>query len=331
MSRQTMTGAGGRMKHTARSRGPKRPVSKTTALARRPRRLPAKIFYNPEPVSSGNGGVASTLTTDPIMVSTFIGTLNLKAKQIDALRRPVKDEEVEWRPLKDGGPPAIPYLSHNGYRDRLDAAFGLGGWGMVPVGQPKEKDSVIYMPFALVINGVPRIYAWGEQRYFETNREGERSQMTYGDALEGAKSNAIVRCGKELGIARELWDRKYIALLQVRVHSGERSRRQGESPRQQAERPPAGHHAHENEPITYEQPGPGRPPGGQVGRLWNIIKHSGRSQAEVKTWFKERYGLTSTKAIRRKDYDAICAAIEKPGPLLVVEPALEREPGEDDA
>ena len=32
--------------------------------------------------------------------------------------------------------------------------------------------------------------------------------MVYGKAMEAAKSNALVRCCKDLGIASELWDPK---------------------------------------------------------------------------------------------------------------------------
>ena len=257
------------------------------------------------------------LPADPMMTATFVGTLVLTDAQIAALRRPVLDTEVEWRPLTDGGPLAIPYLSHNGYRDRLDAAFGLGGWGMVPVGMPKEKDEIVYVPFALVVGGVPRVYAWGEQRYFETNREGKRSQMTYGDALEGAKSSAITRCGKELGIARELWDRRYLRALKARLvdQGGETRRREGPDPTA-------------NELITDFTRGAGSDRKvGQVQRLWMIIRKSGRSEGEIKAWLAVAYGIDSTKKIRRRDYEAICAAVEAPGPLP--EPTR-REPGEDD-
>lgn len=46
--------------------------------------------------------------------------------------------------------------------------------------------------------------ARGEQDYFE------ESPMTFATAAEGAKSNALVRCCKDLGIASELWDPQFI-------------------------------------------------------------------------------------------------------------------------
>ena len=35
-----------------------------------------------------------------------------------------------------------------------------------------------------------------------------QGNMVYGKAMEAAKSNALVRCCKDLGIASELWDPK---------------------------------------------------------------------------------------------------------------------------
>ena len=66
----------------------------------------------------------------------------------------------------------------------------------------------------------------------------------------------------------------------------------------------------------------------QRQRLWVIIRKTGRDELEVKAWLKTVLGIDSTKKIRRRDYDAVCQAIEHPGPLPgpVVR---EREPGEE--
>ena len=234
--------------------------------------------------------IAAMLGSDPIITASFIGTLKLSANQIDALRRPVDDAEVDWKPTERDGPPVIPYLSHNGYRDRLDAAFGLGGWGMVPIGMPKRDADFVYAPFALVIDGLPRIYAWGEQQIHK---------MTYGDALEGAKSNAIVRCGKELGIARDLWSKRYIDALKARRGT---SAARHDTPQAQ-ERPV--------DPTPISEP--------QKRRLWAIVKTTGRQKSEVVIWLTACYNVQESALIKRSDYQAIIAAIEKPGPLPMPE------------
>lgn len=273
----------------------KKPKRKVTALAVRRRAPIARL------VPTSAQAVFPGLPSEPVMVANFVGTLTLTKKQIDALRRPVGWSEIEWKAAVKDGPPVIPYMSHNGYRDRLDAAFGLGGWGMVPVGQPKANGDFVYVPFAMVIGGVPRLYAWGEQQIH---------RMTYGDALEGCKSNAILRCGKELGIARELWNRAHIeTLLKRKQTSPADGKTRASSPARNE-----GYHAREDEPITQ----------GQRQRLAQIVKSSGRVAAEISMWLKAAYGLDSSKDITRRDYDAVCAAVERPGAL-----PMPRDPGED--
>jgi hypothetical protein len=58
--------------------------------------------------------------------------------------------------------------------------------------------------FYLVLTPVPRLVsiARGEQQYFDP--EGIPT------ATEGCKSNALMRCCKDLGIASELWDPVFI-------------------------------------------------------------------------------------------------------------------------
>ena len=245
------------------------------------------------------------LTAEPMMNFSFIGKFKLTEKQIKALRRPVTDEEVDWRATRRDGPPDLPYLSHNGYRDRLDAAFGLGGWGMVPTGVPKEKDDVVYVPFALVVDGLPRAYVWGEQAYDPKNR-----QMTYGDALEGCKSNAILRCGKELGIARELWSKRYIAALKQRVlGSGRQSQGEDRSRRREPEStPPTARTGQEQETISQ----------GQYTRLRDITRDAKRTKNDVLAYLKAFYGVTQARDIQKQDYVAICKAVEGKGPLPTI-------------
>jgi hypothetical protein len=57
--------------------------------------------------------------------------------------------------------------------------------------------------------------------------------------------------------------------------------------------------------------------GGQLGRLFAILKKSGRDADVVKTWLKVRYGFESSKEITREKYDEICAQIEAPGALML--------------
>ncbi len=115
------------------------------------------------------------------------------------LLEPVDSADVEIRP--DG----LIYLPEIKYRKRLNQAFGPGAWALMPTERPTIRDNVIMRPFALYVHGRFVSEAIGEQEYFENN-----PQMTWATAAEGAKSNAIMRCCKDLGIASELWDPGFI-------------------------------------------------------------------------------------------------------------------------
>ena len=120
---------------------------------------------------------------------------NVKAKLLE----PVASDDVEIRP--DG----LIYLPEIKYRRRLNQAFGPGAWGMMPTERPTVKDNVIMRPYALYVSSRFVSEAIGEQEYFENN-----PTMTWATAAEGAKSNALMRCCKDLGIASELWDPGFI-------------------------------------------------------------------------------------------------------------------------
>lgn len=124
------------------------------------------------------------------------GTIELTEEQEKILYAPVQDENVEIRP--DG----LIYLPWMEYVTRLRKAFGMS-WTLIPYGPPKKVGNFIHWAFWLIIKGKPYGFAIGEQRYFE----GE--SMTYGDALEGCKSNALMRLCKGLGISLELWQPEF--------------------------------------------------------------------------------------------------------------------------
>lgn len=54
---------------------------------------------------------------------------------------------------------------------------------------------------------------------------------------------------------------------------------------------------------------------GQVQRLWVIIRNSGRNEQTIRDWLHKVWGYSSSRDIRRKDYDAVCRAIEAQDPL----------------
>ncbi|OBA23817.1 mitochondrial genome maintenance MGM101 [Metschnikowia bicuspidata var. bicuspidata NRRL YB-4993] len=115
----------------------------------------------------------------------------------DILLAPLDPTDVEIKP--DG----ILYLPEIKYRRILNRAFGPGGWGLAPRTQSHITPKQVSREYALICSGRLVSVARGEQDYFG----GEEKLTT---ALEGCKSNALMRCCKDLGIASELWDPGFI-------------------------------------------------------------------------------------------------------------------------
>jgi len=98
----------------------------------------------------------------------------------------------------------------------LNAAFGPGGWGLAPRGETHVDKRIVSREWGLVCLGryVPSdvLMTWltsrlvsvarGEQEYFD--------ESGIPTATEACKSNALMRCCKDLGIASELWDPTFI-------------------------------------------------------------------------------------------------------------------------
>jgi ERF superfamily protein len=72
-----------------------------------------------------------------------------------------------------------------------------------------------------------------------------------------------------------------------------------------SEPPPASRHPHEQEPITDPQ----------RKRLFTIAKAHGRTEPEIKAYLAVAYNITSTKDLKRVNYDAVIEAIEAEGPM----------------
>ncbi len=94
------------------------------------------------------------------------------------------------------------YLPEIKYRRILIRAFGPGGWALIPRGTHSINSRNISREYALFCQGRFVGQARGVQDYF-----GEDGLPM---ASEGAKSNALMRCCKDLGIASELWDPSFM-------------------------------------------------------------------------------------------------------------------------
>jgi len=135
-----------------------------------------------------------------------ISALPVTEKQARILIKPVETSEIEIKPTGEI------YLCHIQYRRRLNAAFGIGQWALKPIGGfvKTQKNNfgktqqTVCREYALYIAGKFAASAIGEATYIEENM-----QMTWSDACEATKSNAIMRCCKDIGIGLEMWDKKF--------------------------------------------------------------------------------------------------------------------------
>lgn len=125
-----------------------------------------------------------------------LSTVPFSKEAADILLAPIATEDVEVKP--DG----IIYLPEIKYRRILNRAFGPGGWGLAPRGETVVTARAVTREYALVVLGRLVSVARGEQDYFSP--EGIPT------AAEGCKSNALLRCCKDLGVASELWDPRFI-------------------------------------------------------------------------------------------------------------------------
>ncbi|KAH8930229.1 mitochondrial genome maintenance MGM101 [Atractiella rhizophila] len=115
----------------------------------------------------------------------------------DILLKPIDPADVEMKP--DG----LIYLPEIKYRRILNQAFGPGGWGLAPRSDLDiSAQRLVSREYALVCLGRMVGMARGEQEFFDP--------AGIPTAAEAAKSNALMRCCKDLGIASELWDPSFI-------------------------------------------------------------------------------------------------------------------------
>lgn len=156
--------------------------------------------------SSGNG-TSSASTSTPSSSSSSIseewgtsfaglGERSFSKDAIDVLMAPVNETDVEIKP--DG----LIYLPEIKYRRILNKAFGPGGWGMAPRSETNVGQGIVSREWVLICQGRFVATARGEQEFFKPSGVPTAS--------EGAKSNALMRCCKDLGISSELWDPRFI-------------------------------------------------------------------------------------------------------------------------
>lgn len=128
-----------------------------------------------------------------------VATVALSQGQADSLSEQLPDEAHDILPTGEV------YVSQVHYRRLLNKVFGPGGWALVPRGPWSKQGNTITREYALVGPGGRFISeAIGEADY-----QPDNARMSYASACEAAKSNALTRCCKDLGIASECWDKRF--------------------------------------------------------------------------------------------------------------------------
>jgi len=159
------------------------------------------IHYNPETLTR------LEQTTPDLITTKYVGasTLKLTDEEEKKLSVPVDLLDINVRP--DG----LIYYPQVFVRERLNDAFGRGQWSLIEHQVIKDEEhNKIYFEGSLYVRGCFVAKAIGEANYFPTNYKGEPNKMfSWASAHESAKSDCIVRCGKDLGIGKELWQPRF--------------------------------------------------------------------------------------------------------------------------
>lgn len=169
----------------------------------------------PETIDTNTGEIIETLPAvieQKMAIANFQGISEapFEPKIAKILTASIPEDIIEIRP--DDG---MIYLPQTEYRRILNNAFGVGGWAIRPLEIKKVDDVVVYSG-ELWAHGRYIASAMGEQRYIESNKK-----MSWATAVEGAKSDCITRCCKDIGIAIDLWSpqfsKKWVAEHAVKV------------------------------------------------------------------------------------------------------------------
>ena len=124
------------------------------------------------------------------------------APVVAALRTPVRDEWVQLRAVKEGSNAELLYVPWIEYQNVLEAAFGIGGFKIVPRSVPRTEGNQVTYLGALFV----RIPGTSKFHFIDESKGECNGRLGAGNAVEGAKSDCLTKCCKRLGIFKELFD-----------------------------------------------------------------------------------------------------------------------------
>lgn len=223
-------------------------ISETKAAPQQPKQTQAlAVRKEPEPQPLEQ---PATVTAAQAKVNA-VADLTMAAYQRASTLELTKDEsdqllaDFEMSDFRTGaaGKEELIYLEHQALRMRLNRVLGLGKWAIiqrnrwVETYQHYDKQARqyktahrVYVEAMLLIRGCYVGEAVGDMTYWPDN-----AQTNYGDAVEGAQSEALRRCCKNFGIGLQPWSKAF----QQKWHDWKKS--QAAAPRAPVKReePPA--------------------------------------------------------------------------------------------
>lgn len=215
------------------------PVPQSQAVAVVQHELPAVVpAPEKQPVTAAQAKVEA-IASLTMAAYAKAGMLQLTPEETEKLAADFPDEA--FKPGAAGKENLI-YIEHAFLRDRLIQVFGIGQWALVPRSRWAEDfmtkgsrdkapqpGSRVYVEAMLVVRGCFVSEAIGEMEYYPGN-----AAQNYGDAVEGAKTAALRRCCKELGVGLQAWKKDWCEGWWQRKRSGGRTPAPIQHPRQPA-------------------------------------------------------------------------------------------------
>jgi hypothetical protein len=218
--------------------------------------------------------------------------LALTPEEIQKLQAPFPDEC--FQPGASGKENLI-YIEHAALRQRLNEVIGIGQWSIIPRSRWSEDyrtakgydASRVYVEAMLLVRGCFVAEAVGDMSYFKHN-----DSQNYGDAVEGAKTAALRRCCKELGVGLQAWSKDWC--------NGWWERKRGGRVTTPAAQPPAASPAPTPCPAPSPEPAPEPSCATAKTREWMLkeINASDPAAREIATeYFQKIDQLMPTEAL----------------------------------
>lgn len=130
--------------------------------------------------------------------------LRLTQEESAALLAPFQDSDFQ---PGAAGKESLIYIQHSALRDRFTKVLGLGQWALIARSRWAQEDrdcTLVFVEAMLMIRGCFVSEAIGDMTYWPKNKS-----TNYGDAVEGATTQAFRRCAKHFGVGLQAWDKDW--------------------------------------------------------------------------------------------------------------------------